>query len=58
MHTNDSNVVLRGFELPERDVDGDAALALGLQLVQNPCYTGENDQGGSRLKQGARTYRT
>jgi len=34
---NDGDVVARGLELPESDVDGDTALTLGLQLVQNPC---------------------
>jgi hypothetical protein len=29
--------LLGSLELPEGDVDGDTALTLGLQLVQNPC---------------------
>ena len=33
---DDGEVVLGGLELPERDVDGDAALALGLELVEDP----------------------
>ena len=33
---NDGDVVLGGLELPQRDVNGDATLALGLQLVQHP----------------------
>lgn len=33
---DDGDVVLGGLELPQRDVDGDATLTLGLQLVQNP----------------------
>jgi hypothetical protein len=33
---NDGNVVLRGLELPERNVDGDATLTLRLQFVQHP----------------------
>ena len=37
MHlTNDGDVVLGGLELPESDIDGDTALTLGLQFVQNP----------------------
>ena len=35
--TNDSDVVLGSLELPESDIDGDAALALGLQFVEDPC---------------------
>lgn len=34
--TDDGDVVLGGLELPESDVDGDTALALGLELVKNP----------------------
>lgn len=33
---DDGDVVLGGLELPEGDVDGDAALPLCLQLVQHP----------------------
>jgi len=33
---NDGDVELGGLELPEGDVDGDATLTLGLQLVKNP----------------------
>jgi hypothetical protein len=33
---NDGNVVLRGLELPESNVDGDTTLTLGLQFVQHP----------------------
>ena len=33
---DDGHVVLAGFKLPERDVDGDAALPFCLQLVQHP----------------------
>lgn len=33
---NDSDLVLGGLELPERDVDRDTALTLGLELVKNP----------------------
>jgi len=36
-HTNNSDVVLGRFKLPERDIDGDTALTLSLQLVKNPC---------------------
>ena len=36
LHTNDSDVVLGGLELPESDIDGDTTLALGLELVKNP----------------------
>jgi hypothetical protein len=31
------DVVLRGLELPEGNVDGDTTLTLGLQLVEDPC---------------------
>lgn len=34
--TDDGDEVLGGLELPESDVDGDTALALGLELVKNP----------------------
>ena len=34
---DDGDVKVFGLELPESDVDGDSALALRLQLVQNPC---------------------
>ena len=33
---NDSAVVLGGLELPQGNVDGDAPLALGLELVEDP----------------------
>jgi len=33
---NDGDVVLRGLELPESDINGDTTLTLGLQLVQHP----------------------
>lgn len=33
---NDGDIVLGGLELPQRDVNGDATLTLGLQLVQHP----------------------
>lgn len=33
---DDGDVVLGGLEFPEGDVDGDAALPLGFQLVQHP----------------------
>jgi hypothetical protein len=29
-HTNDGDIVLRGFELPESNVDGDTTFTLGL----------------------------
>ena len=35
-HTDDSDVVLGGLELPESDIDGDTTLTLGLELVKNP----------------------
>jgi hypothetical protein len=35
--TNDSDVVLGSLELPERNVNGDTTLTLGLELVKNPC---------------------
>jgi hypothetical protein len=35
-HTNDSDIVVVGAELPQGNVDGDAALALGLELVEHP----------------------
>ena len=31
------HIIFRGFELPKGDVDGDTALALGLELVEDPC---------------------
>merc|ERR1719339_717968 len=34
---DDGDVVLGSLELPQSDVDGDATLALGLQLVHDPC---------------------
>ena len=33
---DDGDVVLGGFELPERDIDGDTTLTLGLEFVQHP----------------------
>ena len=33
---NDSDIVLGSLELPQSDVNGDASLTLGLQLVQDP----------------------
>lgn len=33
---NDGDIVLGGLELPERDIDGDTTLTLGLELVKNP----------------------
>ena len=33
---DDGDVVLGSLELPQSDVDGDATLALGLQLVHDP----------------------
>ena len=33
---NDGDVVLGGLKFPQRDVNGDATLTLGLQLVQHP----------------------
>lgn len=33
---NNGDVVLRGLELPESDIDGDTTLTLGLQLVKYP----------------------
>merc|ERR1719219_841037 len=34
---DDGDIVLGCLELPESNVDGDSSLALGLQLVENPC---------------------
>lgn len=34
---DDSDIVSRGLELPEGDIDGDTSLTLSLQLVENPC---------------------
>jgi len=34
--TNDGDIVLGGFELPESDIDGDTTLTFGLELVKNP----------------------
>lgn len=34
--TNDGDIVLRGLELPERNVDGDPTLTLGLEFVKHP----------------------
>jgi hypothetical protein len=36
-HTDNSDVVLGSLELPERNVDGDTTLTLGLQFVEDPC---------------------
>ena len=33
---NDGDIELGGLELPQRDVNGDASLALGLELVKHP----------------------
>ncbi len=33
---NDGDVVLAGLEFPERNVNGDTTLTLGLQFVQHP----------------------
>ena len=33
---DDGDVELGCFELPERDIDGDTTLTLGLELVQHP----------------------
>jgi len=33
---NDGEVVLRGLELPEGNIDGDTSLTLGLELVEHP----------------------
>jgi hypothetical protein len=35
-HTDDSDIVLRGLELPEGDINGDTTLTLSLELVKNP----------------------
>ena len=35
--TDDGDLILGGLELPESDIDGDTALTLGLQLVEDPC---------------------
>jgi hypothetical protein len=35
-HTNDGDIVLRGLELPQGNIDGDTTLTLGLELVKNP----------------------
>ena len=34
---NDGDIVLRGFELPESDINGNSTLTFGLQFVKNPC---------------------
>jgi hypothetical protein len=34
--TDDSDIILRGLELPQGDIDSDTTLALSLELVQNP----------------------
>jgi len=33
---NDGDIVLRGFELPESDINGDTTLTLSLELVEHP----------------------
>ena len=33
---NDGDIVLRGLELPEGDINGDTTLTLGLELVEHP----------------------
>ena len=35
--TNDSDIVFGSLEFPEGDIDGDTTLALGLQLIEDPC---------------------
>jgi hypothetical protein len=35
-HTDNSDIVAGGFELPESDIDSDTTLTLGLELVENP----------------------
>jgi hypothetical protein len=35
--TNDGDIVLRGLELPESNVNGDTTLALSLEFVEHPC---------------------
>jgi hypothetical protein len=35
-HTNDGDIVLRGFKLPEGDINGDTTLTFGLELVEHP----------------------
>ena len=34
--TDDGDLILGGVELPERNVNGDTTLTLGLELVKNP----------------------
>jgi len=52
-HTNDGDVVLGRLELPERNVDGDTTLTLGLQLVKNPCVLeGTLAEFGGFLRKG------
>jgi len=34
---NDGDIVSRGLELPEGNINGDTTLTLGLQLVEDPC---------------------
>ena len=52
--TNDGDIVLGGLELPERNVDGDTTLTLGLELVEHPgILEGTLAQFGGFLQEGS-----
>ena len=46
---NDGDIVLGSLKLPESDVNGDASLTLGLQLVKNPGVLERSLAGLGRL---------
>ena len=53
---DDGHVVLGRLELPEGDVDGDAALALRLQLVHHPgVFEGALGEAGQESKRKIKT---
>src|SRR5262249_53379376 len=48
---DDSHIISRSFELPERNVDGDATFTLGLELVEHPgIFEGALAKFGSFLQ--------
>ena len=52
--TNDGDIVAGSLELPQGNIDGDTALTLGLQFVQNPrILEGTLAKFGGFLKEGS-----
>jgi hypothetical protein len=52
--TDDGDIVVVGAELPQSDVDGDATLAFGLELVEHPgVLEGALAEFGSFLQGGS-----